>query len=173
MTEIIIKADTDAVKKSFISFVKSYKEAICDYLNLDLRDTGYLADSWITVENDELIAYQVAPEKGYVTGENQDKSHGASPWVIIKWDKLPEGAKYIKHIKSGLTMYIKSEHGIPDLKIGEFKSIDDAVVEINSESVKNAVSAALESKKAQLKAMAKANKQVTIVEPNKTKNAKK
>jgi len=154
MIELKINAESEPVKAALTEFIKSYKEAICDYINLELRDKGNLADSYITVDKDVLTVYQVTPEKGYVLGEIDD----ISKWEMIKWSVLEQDKLYIKNTKEGLTLYIKSEQGIPDVKIGQFKSLDDAVTQMESESVRTAILSARESKKAQLKQIKKLEK---------------
>lgn len=178
MIELKINTESEPVKAAITEFFKSYKEAICDFVNLELRDKGSLADSYVIVkENDkkesEITVYQVTPEKGYVLGEIDD----ISKWEMIKWSEIEEDKLYIKNTKEGLTLYIKSEVGIPDVKIGQFKSFDDAVTQIGIESVQTAILAARESKKAQLKQikklekLAKAPKKPELTEEEKKANA--
>lgn len=154
MVEIKLNAENEATAKAFIAFIAAYKEHICTAVNLELRDSGHLADSYITVEDTTINIWAVAPEKGWVLGEVDD----ISKWEMIQWKYLEEDKLYIRQLKEGLTLFLKSEKGIPDVKIGQFISLDDAVTNVSSKNVMDAVAAAKASKKEQLKQIKKLQK---------------
>lgn len=167
MTDLRINADSEAVRDALEMFLSTYKEQVCEYINLELRDKGQLVDSGMTKNGDVLTFHQVAEDKGFVLAE----TGGFPPVEIQKYTTVGEDELFIRSTKNGLTLFIKSESGIPDVKIGEFKTIDDAVTEFNSDSVTKAVLAARESKKQQLKQIKKLKKLGKLEGPDSVQEA--
>lgn len=152
MTELLIKTDTEFVRDALSMFLKTYKEQIAEYINLELRDKGQLVDSGFVIGDDgQITVCQVAEDKGFVLANTDEFPY----WEMKKSKNVGEDEVFIRMTKQGLTLFIKSEYGIPDVKVGEFKTFDDAVVEYNSESVAKALASARASKKEQLKQIKK------------------
>lgn len=162
MIDFTIKCDTEAGRDAVAMFVKTYKEQMAEYVNLELRDKGQLVDSgFIIGEDGTLTLFQVAEDKGYVLAHMDEVPY----WEVKKLQNVGDDEPFIRMTKNGLTLFLKSEAGIPDLKVGEFKTIDDAVTEFSSESVAKAIAAALASKKEQLKQIKKLLKLGKVEKP--------
>src|SRR5690242_4389583 len=121
MIDVTIQADTTPVAEGLLVFLKTYRKSICDYLNLELKDKGQLADCGSIVDGNIIKFVQVATDKGFVLGETDYYEAGGTALTVQKWSDLGVGKKYVVYTKEGLCCYLKEEDGIPDLKIGEYK----------------------------------------------------
>jgi hypothetical protein len=57
----------------------------------------------------------------------------------MDYKELKDGLRYITIEGDRIYLFVKEPQGMPDPKIGAFKTLNDAVVEFNSESVKTAL----------------------------------
>lgn len=133
MIKFTTNAETEQVKSAFLTFIESQKEAIGGFLTTIIKDTGANADAQLKIEGDEITLYQLAPDKGYVLAETGNPE---LPIQLGKYLEVPAGNKYVNQEKDLTVLYLRKPEGVADVKLGVFKSINDAVKEFNSESVK-------------------------------------
>ena len=158
MLELKTKTETEKVKKAFVTFIDSQKENIAGFLTTMLKDEGENADTQIKVEENEITIYQLAPDKGFVLVENNVV--GELPMKLTKYKTIQEDIKYVTQEKDLIVLYIKKPEGVADIRLGVFKNLNDAVLNINSESVLNTIKMMKEREAAKEKAEAKTAKRL-------------
>lgn len=137
MIEFKINAETDKAKHALVQFLDNYKETIVTYINTIIGNDGTPVDAGITVDGDDNVTiYQLAPDKGYVLGEEKQ---GELPMQLKQYKNVETGDRYIVPEQDRIVLHIKTEQGKPDVKLGVFKTLSDAVTEFNSDSVKEVI----------------------------------
>src|SRR5258706_2677144 len=114
MIDFTIKCDTEAGRDAVAMFVKTYKEQMAEYVNLELRDKGQLVDSGFIVSDDGTITlYQVAEDKGYVLANIEDRPY----WDVRKSSEVGMDEPFILMTKNGLTLFLNNWIGMPDWQV--------------------------------------------------------
>lgn len=139
MNEFKITTETDAAQNAFVQFISNYKETIINYMNTIMGNDGTPVDAGIDVQDGNITLYQLAPDKGFVLGEQPQESMGDLPIQVKRYKDVMEGDRYIMQEQDRLVLHLKTEEGKPDAKLGVFKTLTDAVTEFNSESVKGVI----------------------------------
>lgn len=125
----VIKFENDTIRGAFESFVRNYKGNIESYLNMVLSNDGVPVDAFISTEGDSITVYQQAPNKGIVLAMVGDALN-----LGAYLDVEDEGLYGI--VENGsIFLYYKQPKGTPDVKLGQFKTLSDAVKDWKSESV--------------------------------------
>jgi len=130
-----IQFENETVRGAFETFVKNYKEPICQFLNTFLKTEGYPVDSFISVTDDTITIYQTAPDKGEVLFREE----GSTTLTLGGYLSIPVGSTYATIESGSLWLFLKEAEGEPDIKVGQFKNLNDAVKDWDSDSVKDAL----------------------------------
>jgi hypothetical protein len=128
-----VQAETNEAKTAFVQFVDNYKETITGYLNTVMKAAGTPVDSGIEVKDGMIRVFQLAPDKGWVIGET---TTGDLPVAIMKYEDVTVGLKYLLPHEEKMALYLKTESGDADVRLGLFKTLNDSIKEFHSESVK-------------------------------------
>lgn len=168
MQDFTIRVENDKIKYALTLFLDNYKDSVKQFINNVLRNEEGACDSEILKkEGDIYEVYEVAPDKGWVLGEY------LGVLAMKPYNEVNLGGKYITSGPNGLDLFLKEPEGQPDLKVGRFISLNDAVKELNSESVQQAIEVAIDrrdsakrveedlQRKAKLKALANNEKAIT------------
>lgn len=134
VTSLNLTFENNIVREAFETFVKNYKEPICQFLNTFLKTEGVPVDAFIDVTDNTIKVFQLAPDKGEVLYENTDKVVVLGAYTDVKKDQ-----KYAVLENGALWLFLKESEGEPDMKIGQFKNLTDAVKDWNSTSVEDTV----------------------------------
>ncbi len=145
MEQILINAETASTKEAFVNFLQNYKVQVAQYLNALIGNDGSPVDSSLVFNADGTITvYQLAPDKGFVLGAVD----GEIPLQVMKYASLTEGQKYVIQEHDRQVLFVKEPKGSPDFKVGVFKTLSDAVTELNSDAVNKEVQNAKDRKAA-------------------------
>ena len=162
MIEYKIRVENEAVGNALGIFFTNYTDQVAAFLTNVLKsETGSADVSIVTKTDDDVIeVWQFAPDKGKVLGQVD----GAV--VLTDYTSLPNDAKYITYNGQHLVLYLKQPEGESDISVGRFLTLNEAVNQIDSESVKdqiqtikNAINNAEVERKAVMKKAAKLKKQ--------------
>jgi hypothetical protein len=153
MQDLIIKAENQLVEEAIKNFLLAYNDKVCEYLNLYISERGQRADATITEEDVGIVIRQVAIDKGWVLGSND-----GSTVELMKYNDVEHNKKYILFNNDKLYLYLKRAPDFTDVKVGHFKSLNDAVLNINGQDVQLAVAQTEEKVRALSKAEARAEK---------------
>lgn len=130
MIDLVIKVENKFVGDAVNLLFENYKEQFAVFLNNVLKNETGSADAFISKDDSGIInVYQTAPDKGAVLGQVDGTV------VLIQYSTLPDDSKYVVFDGQNLVLFLKQPAGIPDIKIGRFANINDAVSQIDSESV--------------------------------------
>jgi hypothetical protein len=129
-----VEAQTEKAGQAFKLFVNSQKENISDFINTIIAEDGTPSDAAIKVDDNGITLYQFAPDKGIVLAEQPEGS--TYPVQVARYSELPEYSKYLMQDKEFLMLCVKTKDGKPDGKLGRFKSLNDAVLNFNTEGAK-------------------------------------
>ena len=154
MIDVVLKAETQEVADTVKMFLTTYKEQVVGFTNQVLSTQGQKVDAGLKVVDNTITVYQMNPDKGFVLGEVD----ALPPLELMDYQYLPEGQRYVTIEGDRVFLFIKEPQGTPDPKIGAFKTLNDAVIEFNSESVKTALKQYSEKKAAEEKARLKDEK---------------
>lgn len=148
---INISVENREVGQAVKGFFANYKAPIMEYLTQFLGQGGAIkVDPGITVSNEgEISVYQVTPDKGPVLAEVENT--GPYDLALVPYSEVPVEVKYVIQEKERLGLYWKRPEGEADIKLGLFKSLEDAVSEIDSEGVNAAIKNAQDWLKAKAK----------------------
>jgi hypothetical protein len=150
MIDITIKAETQDVADAAKLFLTTYKEQVVGFTNQVLQAQGAQVDAGLKVIDDTIVIYQMNPDKGFVLGEVK-ATEGEASIAVMKYPDLPDGQRYVTIEGDRIFLFLKEPQGTPDPKIGAFKTLNDAVTEFNSQSVKDALKNYADKKAAQEK----------------------
>lgn len=128
-----LRFENSTVRMAFETFVKNYKEPVCQFLNTFLKTEGVSSDAFIDVTDDTITVYQLAPDKGEVLLESP------SGVTLGKYTSVETGSKYAVLEGGALWLFLKEGEGEPDIKVGQFKSLSDASKDWNSTSVEDTI----------------------------------
>ncbi len=159
MTEVKFLAETEEVANGTKMFLTTYKEQLTQFLMTIITNEGKPVDPGVKVENGVLTIYEIDPDKGFVLGETEASTESL-PLQLMKYENLGEGMKYVSQAGDKLYLSIKEPLGQPDPKLGIFKTLNDAVSELNSESVKEQIKRYVEKRDIDRKAEAKTEKRL-------------
>lgn len=160
MIDLIIKTETEAVKNGTQMFITTYKEQVSQFLQTVISNDGVPVDPGIHVIDGQLTIFELDPDKGFVLGETETSTEEL-PLQLMKYTNLTDGKRYV--IQSGdgkLYLCLKTPIGKPDPKFGAFKTLNDAVKELNSDSVKEVMTKWREKEDAMAKAEAKTQRRL-------------
>lgn len=155
MLDLVIKVENRFVGDAVNLLFDNYKEQFAVFLNNVLKNETGSADAFITKDEQGVInVYQTAPDKGNVLGQVDGVV------VLTQYSTLPVDAKYVVFDGQHLTLFLKQDEGVSDIKIGRFANINEVVTQIDAENVqitidtvKSAINnAAVERKKLEKKA---------------------
>lgn len=168
MQDLIIKAETQEVANTLKLFITTYKEQVNDFTNRVLTSQGTPVDAGVVVEGDDLVIYQMNPNKGFVLGEITQTLPMDAPVAVMDYSTLADGKRYVTIEGDRIFLFIKEPQGTPDPKIGAFKTLNDAVKEFNSESVKTAIKNFSDKKAAEAKEAKRTEKRLDRIAGTKT-----
>jgi len=164
MIDLTIKTETEQVKNGTQMFLTTYKEQLTQFLQTVISNEGVPVDPGVHVIDGQLNIFELDPDKGFVLGETEASTEDL-PLQLMKYTNLEEGKRYV--IQSGdgkLYLCLKTAVGKPDPKFGAFKTLNDSVKELNSESVKEVMTKWKEKEEATAKIDAKTEKRLAKLE---------
>lgn len=172
MIDVIIKAETQDVADTVKTFITTYKEQVVGFTNQVLTAQGKPVDAGLKVVDNTITVYAMNPDKGFVLGEVvQDMDNTVDPIRLMNYTQLGDGLRYVTIEGDRIYLFLKEPQGTPDPKLGAFKTLNDAVVEFNSQSVKDAMKAYAEKKAADEKNRKKDEDRVKRINAAKEKAA--
>lgn len=160
MIDLTIKTETEAVKNGTQMFLTTYKEQLSQFLQTVISNDGTPVDPGVHMIDNQLTIFELDPDKGYVLGETKESTEEL-PLQLMKYTNLEVGKRYV--IQSGdgkLYLCLKQPIGKPDPKFGAFKTLNDSVKELNSDSVKDVMTKWAEKEAATLKGEEKTQKRL-------------
>jgi len=160
MIDFVVKTETEQVKNGVQMFLTTYKEQVAQFLQTVISNEGVPVDPGVHVIDGQLTIFELDPDKGYVLGETEASTEDL-PLQLMKYTNLEVGKRYV--IQSGdgkLYLCLKTAVGKPDPKFGAFKTLNDSVKELNSDSVKEVMTKWKEKEDAMEKVDAKTQKRL-------------
>src|SRR5687767_5186572 len=130
MVDFTIRVEDDATKYAVELFLDNAKEGIAQFINNVLRNEHGACDATLIKGDDGTYEiYKVAPDKGWVLGEDDNSL------TMRKYATVDAGLKYVCFDGDKLALYLKEPEGSPDLKLGHFPNLNIAVAQLGSEEV--------------------------------------
>jgi hypothetical protein len=162
MQDFTVRVENEHVANAFGLFLTNYgQDAITKFINNVVKNDAGSADAFM-LKNKEGVweIFQYAPDKGWVLAQSPIGVQ------VATYKSLSTDDKYVVMDGDKLALFVKTPEGQSDLKIGHFLNINEAVTQIESESVNEAVkiikagviNAAVDQKKAVKKERQKANR---------------
>ena len=149
MQEVKINLEDKIVKDAFLNFINNYKSNIAEYINALVGNDGEPCDAEVSVNGEEVTVFRIGPDKGYIIAEAPEGS--AVPVTITRYADLGNEMLYFLPEKERICLFYKLPKGEVDLRLGVFKTLNDAIGHFKSEEVTQAIKNAMEHRKAQLK----------------------
>lgn len=134
MIDYVVKVENKFVGDAVGVLFDNYKEHFVTFLNNVLKNETGSADAFITKSAEgQIEIYQTAPDKGKVLGQVDGTV------VLTDYSNLPTDGKYVLYDGQHLVLFLKQPEGQSDIKIGRFANLNDAVQQIDSESVQDTI----------------------------------
>jgi hypothetical protein len=154
MKDFIIKVENDNVGMAVGLLFDNYRDNFATFINNVVKGETGSADAFVTKNADGIWeVYQTAPDKGFVLAK---VGEGVQ---VSEYKTLGVDAKYVTYDGDKLALFVKTEAGVPDIKVGKFLNLNEVIVQFDSESVNLAIdtikagikNAAIDQKKIQKK----------------------
>lgn len=134
MQDYLVKVENEHVANAVGLFIDNYKDPIAKFVNNVVKNEAGSADAFISKNKDGVWeVYQNAPDKGFVLGQT------ATGVQLVEYKSLSSDDKYAVLDGDKLALFIKTDEGTADIKVGHFLNINEVVTQIDSESVKLAI----------------------------------
>lgn len=159
MIDVVIKAEDQITADVLKSFFSAHKNPVSMYINQTLGMQGQPVDAGVSVDEvGNVTVSRFTTDKGYILGEVDGVN--VPSIALMDYNVLPVGKRYVNWETDRLYLYIKEEQGQPDVKVGAFQTLTDAVKQINSEAVNAAIKQLRDKQAAEEKAAEKTVKRL-------------
>ncbi len=154
METLQIAVENEHVKMATELFLDNYKDAVVQFINNVLKNEVGASDAFVEKTSDGIKIYQTAPDKGFVLAKVGEEVQ------VTRYTSLSTDDKYVVFDGTKLALFLKTEAGKPDIKVGMFLNLNEVIQQFDSESVKLAIdtiksgikNALIDQKKAEKKA---------------------
>lgn len=129
---IKIKCETPELAAGFMQVMLTSKGQLVQFLGQTLGSQGISSDIKINISGNEIAITQKSGDKGKVFVVE------GTELTSVKYSELPAYAKYLELKEGALSLYVKTPDNV-DAHLGRFVDPEEAVANINSNDVVDAV----------------------------------
>lgn len=136
-----IKTDSEDINKALAIMFTVYSDQLGDLLTQIAANRSVTVEPSITISDDEneVTVEAFSTDKGTVIAPDGETVS------LVEYTDLKVGERYVKDNKNAFWLYLKAEDGLDD-KVGHFRTMKEAIENINSTQVDEAIKTLLASK---------------------------